>query len=61
VIELLTDAAVTRKVQPAGNLTALAGLIEGDAAACDARQRAAIRLAAAWSQRVAGAAAARYK
>jgi putative heme-binding domain-containing protein len=49
VLELLTDAAVTRKVKPAGDLSPLVGLIEGDAAAKDpALQRAAIRLAAAW-------------
>jgi putative heme-binding domain-containing protein len=49
VIELLTDAAVTRKVNPAGDLSALVGLIEGEAAAKDpALQRTAIRLAAAW-------------
>lgn len=49
VIELLTDAAVTRKVRPAGDLSALLSLIEGEAAAKDpALRRAAIRLAAAW-------------
>jgi putative heme-binding domain-containing protein len=49
VIELLTDAAITRKVKPAGDLSPLVGLIEGEAAAKDpALRRAAIRLAAAW-------------
>jgi len=49
VAELLTDAAVTRRVQPSGELSALATLIEGPAADQDRRlQAAAIRLAAAW-------------
>ena len=49
VIELLTDASVTRKVQPTGDLSPLAVLIESSSASKDADlQRAAIRLAAAW-------------
>jgi putative heme-binding domain-containing protein len=49
VVDLLTDAAVTRKVKPSGDLSPLAKLIEGAEAAKDRRlQVAAIRLAAAW-------------
>jgi hypothetical protein len=49
VVELLTDAAVTRKVKPSGDLSSLVKLIEGEEAAKDRRlQAAAIRLAAAW-------------
>lgn len=45
----LADAAVTRKVKPTGELAALDQLVVGEAAAKNpARQRAAIRLAAAW-------------
>lgn len=44
----LTDAAVTRKVQPTGDLGALAELVSGEHAAAQPElQRAAIRLAAA--------------
>lgn len=49
VLELMADAAMTRKVVPAGDLSPLAALLDGDAAATDRRaQIAAIRLAAAW-------------
>ena len=49
VLDLLLDAAVTRKVKPSGDLSVLAKLIEGPEAAKDRRlQAAAIRLAAAW-------------
>ncbi|HMC11818.1 MAG TPA: hypothetical protein VKH44_11030 [Pirellulaceae bacterium] len=49
VLELLTDAAVTRKVKPTGDLSALVKLIDGAEAAKDRRlQAAAVRLAAAW-------------
>jgi putative heme-binding domain-containing protein len=49
VAELLTDAAVTRRVKPSGDLSPLAALIEGPEAAKDRRlQTAATRLAAAW-------------
>ncbi len=45
----LTDAAVTRKIKPAGELGALESLVVGPAAAKDpALQRGALRLAAAW-------------
>lgn len=45
----LTDAAVTRKVQPSGDLGGLAALVVGARAAADpALQRSAIRLAAVW-------------
>lgn len=49
VMELLTDAAITRKVKPSGDLSAIAKFIAGDEAATDRRrQAAAIRLAATW-------------
>jgi len=49
VLELLLDAAVTRKVKPSSDLTVLARLIDGPEAAKDRRlQAGAIRLAAAW-------------
>jgi putative heme-binding domain-containing protein len=49
VVELLTDAATTRHVQPSGDLSGLITLIEREAAGADYRlQIAAIRLAAAW-------------
>jgi putative heme-binding domain-containing protein len=49
VVELLTDAAITRQVRPAGDLSPLTRFIDGEAAAKDRRlQVAAIRLAAAW-------------
>jgi putative heme-binding domain-containing protein len=49
VLELLTDAAVARKVQPSGDLSPLVKLIESSEATKDRRlQTAAIRLAAAW-------------
>jgi putative heme-binding domain-containing protein len=52
VIELLTDAAVTRKVQPTGDLSPLVAVIDDAASSKDAvLQRAAIRLAAAWQLR----------
>ncbi len=45
----LTDAAVTRKVKPAGELAALEQLVVGPAAAKDpALQRGALKLAAVW-------------
>ena len=45
----LTDAAVTRKVKPAGDLAALESLVVGEAADRDpALQAAAIRLASNW-------------
>src|SRR5690606_1863592 len=49
VLAWLTDAAATRKVVPAVELSGLEKLIVGEAAANDpALQRAAIRLAATW-------------
>src|SRR5687768_17754991 len=52
VIELLTDAAVTRKVRPTGDLSPLAAVIADAVSSRDAAlQRAAIRLAAAWQLR----------
>jgi putative heme-binding domain-containing protein len=49
VMELLAEAATTRKVKPSGDLSGLAKLIEGEAAAKDRRLKvAAVRLAAAW-------------
>jgi putative heme-binding domain-containing protein len=49
VVELLTDAAVTRKVKPSGDLSPLAKLLESDEATKDRRLQAGlIRLAAVW-------------
>ena len=49
VVELLTDAALTRNVKPSGDLSSLARLIEGPDAAKDRRlTAAAIRLAGVW-------------
>ncbi len=49
VIELLTDAARTRKVKPEGDLSAIEKLIAGDQAGKDrGLQLAVIRLASAW-------------
>lgn len=49
VAELLLDAAITRKVQPSGDLVSITTLVEGQTAAADRRlQVTAIRLAAAW-------------
>ena len=49
VIDLLTDAAVTRKVKPAGDLKPLSALLSAPQAAKDPDfQRALIRLASAW-------------
>ena len=49
VIELLAEAATTRKVKPSGDLSGLAKLISGEQATSDRRlQLAAVRLAAAW-------------
>jgi putative heme-binding domain-containing protein len=49
VVELLAEAATTRKVKPSGDLTGLAKLISGEQATKDRRlQVAAVRLAAAW-------------
>jgi hypothetical protein len=49
VVELLAEAATTRKVKPSGDLSGLAKLIEGQAAGRDRQlQVAAVRLAAAW-------------
>src|SRR5690349_6049582 len=49
VLELLADAATTRKVKPSGDLSSLAKLVESAEAAKDRRlQAAAIRLAAVW-------------
>lgn len=52
VAELLLDAALTRKVQPGGDLSSITELIAGESADKDRRlQLAAIRLAAAWRVR----------
>jgi len=49
VVELLAEAATTRKVKPSGDLSGLAKMITGEQAAKDRRlQVAAVRLAAAW-------------
>jgi putative heme-binding domain-containing protein len=49
VVELLAEAATTRKVKPSGDLSGLAKLIVGEHAAKDRRlQVAAVKLAAAW-------------
>ncbi len=48
-MQWLTDAAVTRKVKPTGELVALEKLVVGDAAAkAPAVQQAAIKLASTW-------------
>lgn len=48
-MQWLTDAAVTRKVKPAGELAALEKLVAGDAAAAHpALQQASIKLASTW-------------
>lgn len=48
-MQWLADAAVTRKVKPAGSLAGLSPLVVGEAAAKNAgQQQAAIRLAASW-------------
>jgi putative heme-binding domain-containing protein len=49
VVELLAEAATTRKVKPSGDLSGLAKLITGEQAKKDRRlQLAALKLAAAW-------------
>ena len=56
VVELLTEAALSRQVKPSGDLSALTKLIDGEAAAQDRRmQLAAIKLAAAWKLKEAAA------
>ncbi|MDB5344933.1 MAG: heme-binding protein [Schlesneria sp.] len=48
-MQWMTDAAVTRKVKPAGELVALEKLVAGDAAAANpALQQASIKLASTW-------------
>lgn len=48
-MQWLTDAAVTRKVKPAGDLAALEKLVAGDAATANpALQQSAIKLASTW-------------
>jgi hypothetical protein len=51
-LQWMTDAAVTRKVKPAGELVALEKLVAGDAAAANpALQQASIKLASTWKRR----------
>jgi putative heme-binding domain-containing protein len=48
VFDTLLDTATTRKVKPAGDLTAIGGLIRGEGGVDGRLREAAVRLASAW-------------